>query len=399
MKKNLIRVLLLAFAMCLLTVFVSAQEVRPVHVMLNGEIVDCAAYGQEATIVEGRTLVPLRAIFEALGASVEWDQTTKTVTSELEDTQIKLTIGENKLYRNGEAVEIDVPAMIVNGRTMVPARVVAESFGVFVEWDSSTRTVVLTYVSDKTETEPLKNDENPEVASDDEEKVPANEKDVPEEAKRVLAGCFDAVIEFNFTEAAKYSTNPKAFSELNIAGVDDLLREMNFDRDLIAEDFVNSMAESEEDKEIYRAFGQAMADTSFDMIKGAFEKIHYEVISYEIVDAGRIKFGTVLYMPDITAISESFGTVVEASMYYATAEIMAMGEELEGKSQKEIFDIMASSFRTISEEMTEQLIAETENVASEPSFGYLVKVDGEWLVELDGEDEWALGELKNMYFE
>ena len=369
MKKNLIRVLLLAFAMCLLTVFVSAQEVRPVHVMLNGEIVDCAAYGQEATIVEGRTLVPLRAIFEALGASVEWDQTTKTVTSELEDTQIKLTIGENKLYRNGEAVEIDVPAMIVNGRTMVPARVVAESFGVFVEWDSSTRTVVLTYVSDKTETEPLKNDENPEVASDDEEKVPANEKDVPEEAKRVLAGCFDAVIEFNFTEAAKYSTNPKAFSELNIAGVDDLLREMNFDRDLIAEDFVNSMAESEEDKEIYRAFGQAMADTSFDMIKGAFEKIHYEVISYEIVDAGRIKFGTVLYMPDITAISESFGTVVEASMYYATAEIMAMGEELEGKSQKEIFDIMASSFRTISEEMTEQLIAETENVASEPSFG------------------------------
>ena len=343
--------------------------------------------------------MPLRAIFEALGASVEWDQTTKTVTSELEDTQIKLTIGENKLYRNGEAVEIDVPAMIVNGRTMVPARVVAESFGVFVEWDSSTRTVVLTYVSDKTETEPLKNDENPEVASDDEEKVPANEKDVPEEAKRVLAGCFDAVIEFNFTEAAKYSTNPKAFSELNIAGVDDLLREMNFDRDLIAEDFVNSMAESEEDKEIYRAFGQAMADTSFDMIKGAFEKIHYEVISYEIVDAGRIKFGTVLYMPDITAISESFGTVVEASMYYATAEIMAMGEELEGKSQKEIFDIMASSFRTISEEMTEQLIAETENVASEPSFGYLVKVDGEWLVELDGEDEWALGELKNMYFE
>lgn len=399
MKKNLVRVLLLAFAMCLLTVFVSAQEVRPVHVMLNGEIVDCAAYGQEATIVEGRTLVPLRAIFEALGASVEWDQTTKTVTSELEDTQIKLTIGENKLYRNGEAVEIDVPAMIVNGRTMVPARVVAESFGVFVEWDSSTRTVVLTYVSDKTETESPENDENPELPSDDEEKVPANEKDVPEEAKRVLAGCFDAVVEFNFAEAAKYSTNPKAFSELNITGVDDLLREMNFDRDSIAEEFVNSMAESEEDKEDYRAFGEAMADASFDMIKGAFEKIHYEVVSYEIVDAGRIKFGTVLYMPDITAVSESFGTVVEASMYYATAEIMAMGEELEGKSQKEIFDIMASSFRTISEEMTEQLIAETENVASEPSFGYLVKVDGEWLVELDGEDEWALGELKDLYFE
>ncbi len=126
-----------------LCVAAAASVVPPVTVTLNGKTVDCASYGQEATIVEGRTLVPLRAIFEALGASVEWDGGTKTVTSVLGETEIKLTVGEKALYKNGEKVELDVPALIMNNRTLVPARAVAESFGVEVKWDSKTRTVLL----------------------------------------------------------------------------------------------------------------------------------------------------------------------------------------------------------------------------------------------------------------
>ena len=113
-----------------------------ITVTLNGAAIDFA--DQPATIVEGRTLVPLRAIFEALGASVEWDQATKTVTSAMDDTTVKLTIGDNNLYKNGEAVTLDVPAQIINSRTMVPARAIAEAYGVDVQWDSATRTVVLT---------------------------------------------------------------------------------------------------------------------------------------------------------------------------------------------------------------------------------------------------------------
>ena len=113
-----------------------------ITVTLNGEAIDFA--DQPATIVEGRTLVPLRAIFEALGASVEWDQSTKTVTSAMDDVTVKLTIGDNNLYRNNEAVTLDVPAQIINSRTMVPARAIAEAYGVDVQWDAATRTVVLT---------------------------------------------------------------------------------------------------------------------------------------------------------------------------------------------------------------------------------------------------------------
>ena len=144
MKRILSVMLAVLMLFSCMTFAASAEEVAAVTVTLNGEVVDCAAYGQPATIVEGRTLVPLRAIFEALGATVEWDQATKTVSSELDGTAIKLTIGENTLYKNDEAITIDVAAMIMNGRTLVPARAIAEAYGVDVAWDSATRTVILT---------------------------------------------------------------------------------------------------------------------------------------------------------------------------------------------------------------------------------------------------------------
>ena len=115
-----------------------------ITVTLDGEVVDVESYGSPATIVEGRTLVPLRAIFEALGASVEWDNVTRTVTSEKGADTISLTVGADTFYKNDEPIELDVPAQIINDRTMVPARAIAEAYGVGVEWDAATRTVVLT---------------------------------------------------------------------------------------------------------------------------------------------------------------------------------------------------------------------------------------------------------------
>ena len=140
---------LLSFFLAIVMVFATApfsmaEEAKPVIVTLDGKVIDCESYGSPATIVDGRTLVPLRAIFESLGATVEWDKDTRTATSKLGDTQIKLTVGENVLYKNGTAIKIDVPASIINNRTMVPARAIADSFGVGVDWDKNTRTVILT---------------------------------------------------------------------------------------------------------------------------------------------------------------------------------------------------------------------------------------------------------------
>jgi len=92
-------------------------------------------------IVNDRTMLPLRAIFEALDAYVEWDNVMRRAIALRGDVAIIVTIGDNTLYRNGELIPLDVPAMIVNDRTMVPVRAIAESLGAKVEWDSTTRSV------------------------------------------------------------------------------------------------------------------------------------------------------------------------------------------------------------------------------------------------------------------
>ena len=89
----------------------------------------------------GRTMVPLRAIFEALGATVEWNDETSTVTSVKNDKNISLTVGDNVLYVNDNAISLDVPAMVVDGRTLVPVRAVSESLDCKVGWDDITQTV------------------------------------------------------------------------------------------------------------------------------------------------------------------------------------------------------------------------------------------------------------------
>lgn len=96
-----------------------------------------------AQVVNDRTLVPLRAIFEALGATVEWDENIKTVTSVKDDITIKLTIGSDKLYKNGEETVLDVPAQVINDRTLVPVRAVSEGFGCLVEWIAESEQVMI----------------------------------------------------------------------------------------------------------------------------------------------------------------------------------------------------------------------------------------------------------------
>ena len=85
-------------------------------------------------VVEGRTLVPLRAIFEAIGATVEWDQNTYTATGVKGDTTVVVQLNNTTAYVNGEARTLDVPAQLINNRTMVPARFISESMGCDVTW-------------------------------------------------------------------------------------------------------------------------------------------------------------------------------------------------------------------------------------------------------------------------
>lgn len=96
-------------------------------------------FDQPAIISENRTLVPLRKIFELLGAKVEWDEETRTAVSEKNGRRVSVTIGSNILYVNDDIVQLDVPAKIVNNRTLVPLRAISEAYECRVEWNGEER--------------------------------------------------------------------------------------------------------------------------------------------------------------------------------------------------------------------------------------------------------------------
>lgn len=92
-------------------------------------------------IEQGRALVPVRGILEPLGATLEWNQESQTVSANLSGHAIKLAIGAKTATVDGGSVTLDVPARIVAGRTLVPLRFFAESLGMQVAWDETSRTI------------------------------------------------------------------------------------------------------------------------------------------------------------------------------------------------------------------------------------------------------------------
>ena len=112
-----------------------------ISIYVNGWKIDFDA----APILENdRTLVPLRAVFEALGAEVNWDGEARSITAVRGDTTVFLQVDDWYMAVNDEWIALDAPPRIVNDRTLIPLRAVAEAFGAQVEWDGDTQTVTIT---------------------------------------------------------------------------------------------------------------------------------------------------------------------------------------------------------------------------------------------------------------
>ncbi len=114
---------------------------RHPRVVVNGQEVTFP--DQKPILEDGRTLVPARGVFEALGATVSWNGNTNTATIRTNSKDITITIGQKYIVVNAKRIPIDVPAKIINNRTMIPLRAVAEALECEVGWDGATYAAII----------------------------------------------------------------------------------------------------------------------------------------------------------------------------------------------------------------------------------------------------------------
>lgn len=147
MKKNV------AILICLCMMFVNIQAfaLELVDVVLDGEVME---FDVPAQIIDDRTMVPMRAIFEELGAEVEWMDEGELIFAIKDTKVITMKIGQsfftigNIFTDYSYQKELDVAPMLVDDRTLVPVRAVAESLDCTVDWDEANQTVIITTITE-----------------------------------------------------------------------------------------------------------------------------------------------------------------------------------------------------------------------------------------------------------
>ncbi len=116
---------------------------NPVNVKIYGQYIDFSSINQWPFIEDGRTLVPLRTVFEVMNCNVRWDQSKNSAIVEYKNTTIIIPANSNIAYINGAACSLDVQAKLVNNRIMVPLRFISEALQKIVVWDDTDKTVLI----------------------------------------------------------------------------------------------------------------------------------------------------------------------------------------------------------------------------------------------------------------
>ena len=153
-KSKLLAGLMLIFAVCAICcgivsadsrsdVIVSLQIDNPIMTVNGVEQEIDEGMGTSPIIADERTLVPIRAIIEAFGGGISWDDEAKTVLLDMESDQITLVIGSKTAYLNDKAEILDVAPEVINERTMLPIRFIAENFNLGVAWNGQERTIYI----------------------------------------------------------------------------------------------------------------------------------------------------------------------------------------------------------------------------------------------------------------
>lgn len=128
-------------------------QVTPVHaeentaptVYLDGTPL---SFQTPPVIEDGYSLVPMRALFEAEGATITWNESTRTVTAVKDDITVTYGIGDSFAYKNKERLELPLPGKIIDGSTMMPLRFMSEALGNLVKWHDYSRSITISSVHD-----------------------------------------------------------------------------------------------------------------------------------------------------------------------------------------------------------------------------------------------------------
>lgn len=148
MKKFLALLLIFVIVVSSVSVFAAKKQKTRIDMTVNGTL---CSFDQMPVLLNERVIVPMRGMFEMLGANVSWDPLHSEVSGELDGVTVKLKVGYYDAYVNGTHYKLDVPSQIVNGRTLIPVRFVAEAFGAEVIWDDETKTVHISGIGKKSQ--------------------------------------------------------------------------------------------------------------------------------------------------------------------------------------------------------------------------------------------------------
>jgi len=117
-----------------------AGQAQAAQVLLNGQPLATSVAPLQR---QGRTLVPMRDIFEALGAKVQWNNLTRGISAQRANTTVQMQIGNREAQLNGQPVRLEQPPLLYNGSTLVPLRFVSEALGARVDWNNAAQTVTI----------------------------------------------------------------------------------------------------------------------------------------------------------------------------------------------------------------------------------------------------------------
>lgn len=137
-RKGILSILFAALLVLAAAITVYANDI---NVTVDGEAV--VFPDSHPAIIDGRTLVPVRAVFETMGFDVEWNAIEHRAYLNNDDFEVIISIGSEVFTVNGASHTLDVPAQIIGGSTMLPIRAILENVGFYVGWDAGSSTVIV----------------------------------------------------------------------------------------------------------------------------------------------------------------------------------------------------------------------------------------------------------------